>query len=115
MVRHYELMVVLSGQSSQEDVKSFVSAVEKLVLAKKGVLENVEMLGRRTLAFEVKKQREGYYVLFRIALDGSIAQGFERDVRLMEAVLRYLFILYDEKKQVAAQQLATEPVQEEKE
>lgn len=101
MVRKYELMVLLSGQSTQEDVKSFVTHIEKLVAAKKGAVESTEMLGRRTLAFAVKKQKEGYYVLFRITIDGAVAQDFDRDIRLTESVLRHLFIVYDEKKQHA--------------
>jgi small subunit ribosomal protein S6 len=97
MVKLYELMVVLPGNIGQDQVKTFISAIEKLAAAKGGKVDSHEMLGKRTLAYEIKKQREGYYVLFVISLDASVAQAFEREVRLMDDVLRHLFILYEEK------------------
>ncbi len=97
MVKQYELMTLLPANFTPEQVKTFISHIEKLVSAKKGSVDSSETLGKRALAYEIKKQREAYYVLFTISLDASVAQAFERDVILTEDVLRHLFILYEPK------------------
>lgn len=97
MVKQYELMILLPANFTQDQVKAFISQVEKLVVAKKGTIDSTETLGKRTLAYEIKKQREAYYVLFIISLEPSVAAAFERDIRLTDDVLRHLFITYEEK------------------
>ena len=115
MVKQYELMVLLPSNFGQDQVKAFVTQIEKLVAARKGKIDSQEMLGKRNLAYEVKKQREAYYVLFVISLEASVAQAFERDVRLMEDVLRHLFILYEEKDVAFAAPMESGTVEEGKE
>lgn len=97
MVKQYELMTLLPANFTPEQVKSFISHIEKLVGTRKGVVDSSETLGKRTLAYEIKKQREAYYVLFLISMDTSVAQTFERDVILTDDVLRHLLIIYEPK------------------
>lgn len=89
-------MVLLPAASTSEQLKSFVAHVTKLVEARKGTIDSNESLGKRQLAYEIKKQREAFYLLFTVSLDASVAQSFERDIRLSESVLRSLFILKEE-------------------
>ncbi len=115
MVKQYELMTLLPANFTPEQVKTFITHIEKLVLAKKGVVDSSETLGKRTLAYEIKKQREAYYVLFTISMDTAVAQAFERDIILTEDVLRHLFIIYEPKAASAAESSESATVEEIKE
>lgn len=113
MVKQYEMMVLLPAESTQDQVKAFIQTIEKLVVAKKGSVDSSELLGRRQLAYEIKKQREAYYVLFHISLDTAVTQVFERDVKLQDNVLRSLLIIYDEKKNASVSEQVSDTVVEE--
>ncbi len=115
MIKQYELMILLPANFSSDAVKTFISHVEKLVLAKKGTIDSSETLGKRALAYEIKKQREAYYVLFVISLDTSVAQAFERDIILTEDVLRHLMIIYEPKAALPTESAESVTVEETKE
>lgn len=112
MVKQYEVMVLLPANSTPEQVKSFISQIEKLVSSKQGSVVSHEMLGKRNLAYEIKKQREAYYVLFVISVDTSAIQAIERSIRLMDGVMRHLVILYEEKTYPDQDQTSSATVEE---
>src|SRR5258706_10780237 len=93
MTKLYELMVLIPGSSTADDVKATTGAITKLVAAKKGKVEKEESLGKKFLAYKIKKQTEAFYLYFEVSLDTSEAQAFERDVRLMENIIRSLFVI----------------------
>lgn len=99
MVKQYELVVLLPASLSQDEVKTFTKALEKQVKTRKGELLEDIPWGKKQLAYELKKQREAIFNLYTISLDTSMAQAFERDVRLMDNVLRSLFVIKDSPKQ----------------
>ena len=61
-----------------------------------GQLEKVEKLGRRRLAYRVEKQREGIYVLFRLQGSGDTVKEFERRLKVLDTVIKYLTVRIDE-------------------
>lgn len=97
MVKQYELMVLLPSNFTPEQMKSFVASVTKNIEGKKGKVLSFESLGKRQLAYLIKKQSEAFYGLFFLEMDGSVVQAFERDIRLMDDVLRSLLIIKEEK------------------
>jgi small subunit ribosomal protein S6 len=56
----------------------------------------VEKLGRRRLAYRVQKQREGFYVLFRLQGSGDTVKEFERRLKVIDTVIKYLSVRIDE-------------------
>ena len=53
-------------------------------------------MGRRKLAYEIQRHKEGIYVLFRVSADGAFVKEVERRFRVMDSVLRYLTVRVDE-------------------
>ena len=53
-------------------------------------------MGKRHLAYDIGKHREGYYVLFVIAANGDIIRECERRLRVMDAVIKYITVRTDE-------------------
>ncbi len=89
----YELTVLLPGGASADDVKAASGTIGKLVTSRKGKVEKEENWGKKFLAYPLKKQTEAFYLYFEVSLDASQTQGFERDVRLMDTVIRSLLVM----------------------
>lgn len=89
----YELTVLLSGNSTAEDLKAASAAINKLVTSRKGKIDKEESWGKKFLAYAINKQSEAFYLYFELSMSPSEAQAFERDIRLMEGVIRSLLVI----------------------
>ncbi len=96
MHKLYELTVLLSGSSTADDVKATEMALGKLVASHKGKIEKEESWGKKFLAYTIKKQKDAFYLFWEVSLPTSQAQAFERDVRLMDHVIRSLFVIKED-------------------
>ena len=94
-VRTYEIMFIVDLNMSEEEIDQLNSQVESLVTEAGGKVENIEKMGRRKLAYEIQRHKEGIYVLFTVAADGDIVKEVERRFRVMDPVLRYLTVRVD--------------------
>ena len=93
----YELTVVFDGQLEQNEVDEKVEQIEKLIKECNGEVVQKDLLGKRRLAYEIKKKQYGYYVYFLIESDGSNNKAIEKYLRLNEHVIRYLTVRLDKK------------------
>ena len=94
-MRTYEIMVIADPNMPDDEIDQLNSQVESLVTEAGGKVENIEKMGRRKLAYEIQRHKEGIYVLFTVAADGDIVKEVERRFRVMDPVLRYLTVRVD--------------------
>ena len=87
----YESVIILSANATEESTVAFGEKMKKLISAN-GELTNVEEWGRKTLAYEIKKQKEGFYILFTFDAKPDFIAEFERVLRLDEVVLKHIVI-----------------------
>lgn len=90
----YESVIILSANAPEETTVAFGEKMKELISAN-GELTNVEEWGRKTLAYEIKKQKEGYYILFTFDAKPEFIAEFERILRLDEIVLKHIVIRKD--------------------
>ena len=95
-MRNYEIIFIVRPDVTEEDVDKLIAQMEGVVTATGGKLEKTEKLGRRRLAYRVRKQREGFYVLFRLQGAGDTVKEFERRLKVMDTVIKYLTVRIDE-------------------
>ena len=95
-MRNYEIIFIVRPDVTEEDVDKLIAQMEGVVAGTGGKLEKVEKLGRRRLAYRVKKQREGLYVLFRLQGSGDTVKEFERRLKVIDTVIKYLSVRIDE-------------------
>jgi small subunit ribosomal protein S6 len=95
-MRNYEIIFIVRPDVTDEDVDKLIAQMEGVVAGAGGQLEKVEKLGRRRLAYRVEKQREGIYILFRLQGSGDTVKEFERRLKVLDAVIKYLTIRIDE-------------------
>src|SRR5438046_1760560 len=101
----YELMYILSSAVSDNDVPTVAQEVDKFLTDNGGTLLSQEMLGKKKLAYPIKKTRNGFYVLQTFNLDGSKLQGLDNKLRSMEPIIRYLAVNVEEQEARAAKDL----------
>jgi small subunit ribosomal protein S6 len=95
-MRNYEIIFIVRPDLTEEDVDKLIAQMEGVVASTGGKLEKVEKLGRRRLAYRVQKQREGIYVLFQLQGSGDTIKEFERRLKVIDTVIKYLTVRIDE-------------------
>jgi len=96
MNRTYELMFIVRPDMADEDLDKLVSHLETTVTSASGTVKNVDRMGKRRLAYVVRKFREGIYVLMTIEGAGTVIHELERRLRVTEQVIKFLTVRIDE-------------------
>src|SRR2546429_867741 len=95
-MRSYEIMFIVNPTVPEEEIDKINSQLEGIITSGGGTIEKVEKMGKRRLAYDINKHREGFYVLFVIAANGDIIKECERRLRVMDAVIKYITVRTDE-------------------
>ena len=96
MKNSYELTFIVRIDPNEEVMNQSVDQVKTWIEAdEKGKVTKIDRWGRRRLAYEIDRQREGYYVLFEADIDVEHIPELERDLKLSSEILRYLIIKPD--------------------
>jgi ribosomal protein S6 len=90
MTRKYELVYVVSPEATEEQVTDLHTQVEAIVQRIGGQIEKTENWGRRRLAYEIGRHKEGTYVLEVIHGGGELMKEIERRLKVSDLVIRYL-------------------------
>ncbi len=91
-MNEYELMVIVHPEADSDAVTSVNEQVIAWIGAQGGEVLQTNVWGRRKLAFAIEKQSEGTYVVMNLRLPGPALAEVERNIRLHEQVLRYMFV-----------------------
>ena len=91
----YELALVVNAKIEEDVRAATVEKAKDYVTKAGGSITNVEEWGRKTLAYEIKKQKEGIYILFTFEAKPDFISEFERILRLDEIVLKHIVIRKD--------------------
>ena len=95
-MRNYEIMFIVNPNATDEEIDKINGQIESIVTSGGGKIGKIEKMGKRRLAYEVDRQREGHYVLFVIGADGDIIKECERRLRVIDAVIKYITVRTDE-------------------
>src|SRR5699024_374157 len=87
-MRHYELMVILDPEVEERTVQPSLDSFLKVITADKGTVNNVDIWGRRRLAYDINKKSEGIYAVVDFNAKPETAQELDRQLGLNESVLR---------------------------
>ena len=91
----YELCLVVSAKIEEDARIETVERVKALIESLNGVITNIDEAGKKRLAYEIQKMREGYYYFIQFDASSDCPAEIERRVRIMEPVLRYLCVKQD--------------------
>ena len=87
-MRQYELMVILDPETEERTVATSLDKFLKVITTDGGTVDNVDIWGRRRLAYEIKKRGEGIYAVVNFTCEPATAKELDRQLGLNESVLR---------------------------
>lgn len=91
----YELGLVLNANVDEEVKVATFEKAQELITRFGGTVDKVDDWGKRKLAYEIKKQTEGYYSFTTFTAESNVPAEIEQRIRIMDNVLRYLIIRQD--------------------
>jgi small subunit ribosomal protein S6 len=91
-MRRYEVLYIVHPDLTDEETKAVSDRYSELVTAQQGTIIKVEDWGRRRLAYEIRKQDKGTYILIDFYGPGSMIKEIERNFRIDDKVLKYLTV-----------------------
>jgi len=96
MNRTYELMFIVRPDMPEEDQDKLISTLESVVTTSGGAVKNVEKMGKRRLAYVVRRFHDGLYMLLTVEGGGGLIHELERRLRVTEPVIKFLTVRIDE-------------------
>jgi small subunit ribosomal protein S6 len=97
--RQYELVYILPPESTEEQVTEVHAQVEAVVSRMNGRVQKTDNWGRRRLAYEIGKHKEGIYVVEVIEGADGLMKELDRRLRVLDQVVRHLIVRVDEEQQ----------------
>lgn len=96
-MRTYETLFIINGSISDNDRETIIARFDKLLADKGAEMLRTVRWGKRQLAYEIKKQTRGYYVIFYFNADPGIIRSYHREMDINENILRYMTLQSDGK------------------
>jgi small subunit ribosomal protein S6 len=96
MSRLYEVMFIVRPDMEDEEADKLIAGFSSTVTAGGGVVKSVEKMGRRKLAYLVRKFNDGNFVLLTIEANGAVVLELERRLRVTEPVIKFITVRMDE-------------------
>ena len=88
----YELAVVVNAKIEDDARTATIEKVKEYITRFGGTITNVDEWGKKRLAYEIQKMREGYYYFIQFESDSSCPAEVEKSARIMENVIRFLCV-----------------------
>jgi len=98
--RQYELVYILPAETTEQQVAELHEQVAAVVSRMNGQIEKTENWGRRRLAYEIGRHKEGTYVLELINGSGELMKEIDRRLKVSDLVIRRLVVRIDEVQEV---------------
>lgn len=96
MNRTYEIMFIVRPDVEEAELDKLIEGFSGNVTHGGGEVKSVEKMGRRRLAYTVRKFNDGFYVLMNVAAQGSLITEIERRLRVSEQVIKFITVRMDE-------------------
>ncbi len=87
----YESVIIINPSLEEQGIKDVITKFTDLINSD-GKVENVDEMGRRKLAYEIKKQSEGYYVVYTFEANPEFITELERIYRITDSVMKFITI-----------------------
>src|SRR5919199_2169820 len=98
--RQYELVYILPPDTNEQQATDLHGQLEAVVTRMNGSFDRSENWGRKKLAYEIGRNKEGVYVLDVINGSGELMKELDRRLRVMDQVIRHVIVRVDEEKKV---------------
>ena len=91
IMNKYESIIIINPSLEEEGIKNLIKKFSDLINTE-GKVESVEEMGKRKLAYEVKKNKEGYYILINFEAKPTLITELERNYRITDEVIKFIVV-----------------------
>jgi small subunit ribosomal protein S6 len=95
-MRNYEVIYIIKPNLDEEKYTEIIEKYNALIQSNGGEILKTEPWGKRRLAYEIEKIREGYYVLLQISAPVELPAELERNFKIADEIIRYLVVKIEE-------------------
>ena len=95
-MRRYETILIAHVDLSEDELSSLIARYGTIVTGQKGILVKVERWGKRRLAYMIKKQARGFYILIDYAGESAVVNELERNLKINDKILKFMTVLKDD-------------------
>lgn len=95
-MRDYELVYILKTDTTDERKEEIDTRIQGII-TKDGEVSEVDVWGNRKLAYKIQKLSDGYYVLIKFKAGSNVPKELDRNLKIMEEVLRHMIIKVSDK------------------
>ena len=99
-LKHYETMFIIKPTLTEEEMVAQIELVKTNIEKNGGEKVSTENIGSKQLAYEIQKNKRGYYYLIYFKSPASSILELERNYKINENILRFIFIKYENKKEI---------------
>mgnify|MGYP001328637347 FL=1 len=91
-MKRYEVVGIVKADLTEDDLAAIIERSQTIITERKGVIAKVEKWGKRRLAYEINKQKDGFYFLIDFAGDGPIVMEIERNFKIDDRILKFMTV-----------------------
>lgn len=91
----YETIFIINPEMSEEQINSTVDKVKSIIEGSNGVIDGIDLWGKKKLAYEIDKKSEGFFVLINFSSLGDFPKELDRNFRIMDSVIRHIIVKKD--------------------
>lgn len=91
-MRRYDVVFIALSTLPDTEISEMIERYQGMVTERKGLIIKIEKWGKRKLAYEIKKQNMGFYVLFDFAGNSDIVDEVERNLKIDDKILKFLTV-----------------------
>ena len=101
-LKHYETMFIVKPTLTEEETQAQIENIKAIIAKNGGEIVACDDMGSKQLAYEIDKQKRGYYYVVYFRGEPNGLAEIERNYRINENIMRFIFIKYENKKEIAA-------------
>ncbi|MDD5100415.1 MAG: 30S ribosomal protein S6 [Syntrophales bacterium] len=95
-MRRYETILIAHADLSEDELTGLIERHRAIITDQKGIMVKVERWGKRRLAYLIKKQSRGFYILMDYAGETVVVNELERNLKIHDKVLKFMTVLKDD-------------------
>jgi len=100
-LRHYEFLFILKPTLDNEEMRARIESMNEIITKNDGIVAKCDELGIKSLAYEIAKNKRGYYVVTYFQAPAVAIKEIERIARINEDLIRFLTTKYNSRKEIA--------------
>lgn len=95
-MRRYETIFIIPADLTEDEINALIERYQSIITKNKGMVIKVEKWGKRKMAYEIKKQIRGFYVLMDLVSIAAVITELERNFKIDEKILKFMTIKKEE-------------------